>query len=191
MERHVHWQEGEEPHMMQMPISEAPGQVFRTPAHHLWSTPGHRADTEAPPLSVVYDADMGDLVVQLPEPVTETILRCELPHICDLRPHEDPRVEAWLLRWVDGEGGDGPLIVQALTLATLQVLTSEQPEVCPLFCTQLGRFEKALDRWLLDWPAAEPWRAALPASARGGPTAEVLELELHAALALLRAGPPA
>lgn len=166
--------------------------VYRTPAHHLWASPGYPAKERPALLEIGFDVDRLDLVSPLSEEVSEVISQHELPHLCDSRPHEDPYVEVWLSRWADGEGLEGgePLELSALALSGLIALTEERPEVCPLLRSHLGRFEALLASWFKEWPRTEPWRGGLPKNAvrHHGPTAEEAELELHAALAVVRSG---
>ncbi|CAK0858954.1 unnamed protein product [Prorocentrum cordatum] len=137
------------------------------------------------PMSVAFNPDTLDLEADVLGQIAEEILDSELPHLCEVRPHEDPLVEAWLQRWVDGEdAGADRLQLQSSCLVPLLTLAMERPEVCPNFCGQLSEFEHALEGWLRAWPPAEPPRRAGPGA--GGPSAEALELELHGVLALLR-----
>jgi len=172
--------------------SHAPMTAQTTPSHHLWSPPGFRAGDPQGAFVVGFDRFALDLVVKLPPKVGDAIAQFELPHLCTARPHEDPHVEAWLERWVDGidpRGNAAPedesLELTGRTLLSLTSLAGERPEVCPTFFSQLERFESALASWLREWPLAEPAREGLPRTKSvggcaldGAPSAEELELEL-------------
>lgn len=135
---------------------------------------------------VVFNPATLDLEADVLGPIAEDILDSELPHLCEVRPHEDPLVEAWLQRWVDGEdAGADRLGLEVRCLAPLLQLAMERPELCPNFCGQLTEFERAVQDWLYSWPRIEPPRPGAKA-APGAPTAEDLELELHGVLAMLR-----
>ncbi|CAE8628567.1 unnamed protein product, partial [Polarella glacialis] len=160
------------------------GPVYRTQSHHVWAGPdGSRGQQ----LSVFFSAKMLDLVATVPAALGDTIAQFELPHLCDARPHEDPNVEAWLERWLDGvvgskEAEDAEVMtLEGSCLAGLSELAAERPEVCPLLQAQLRCFEVSLGSWLEQWPLAEPQRKGLSG---GVQTAEEMELELYAALAL-------
>lgn len=157
--------------------------------YHLWAPPGHSALEQLDPLVVSFDVSCLDLVSPLPDKISHVIADFELQHLCDLRPHEDPRVEAWLCRWADGEGGDGPIVLTASSAPALAELAAERPEVCPLLRKELTRFDAAVAAWLTSWPANDPWRKGLPrnSSRWGGITPEEIEVELHSVLSLCRA----
>lgn len=164
----------------------AQGAVLRTAQHHLWTGPGLRDAS----LEVRIDPGTLDLVAPVPEGQADAIAQFELPQLCDTRPHEDFYLEAWLQRWLeDGLPGEEDLEAEAMhlearCLVPLRALAAERPEVCPLLSSMLSRFEDAISGWLLQWPRAEPPREGLPTQ-WGKQTAEEMELELHAALAML------
>eukprot|EP00927_Polykrikos_kofoidii_P049099 TRINITY_DN43226_c0_g1_i1.p1 TRINITY_DN43226_c0_g1~~TRINITY_DN43226_c0_g1_i1.p1 ORF type:complete len:697 (+),score=108.87 TRINITY_DN43226_c0_g1_i1:124-2214(+) len=175
--------------------------ALQTPPYHLWSgAPGLRTGEPKEPLNVTFDVDTADFISSLPLEAGEAICQFELPHLCETRPHEDPLVEAWLLCWLDGVGGEveaaaqqgleePALVLTGATLSGLSALASERPEVCPLLRSQLCRFEQALAARLQAWPPGEPMREGLvgPAAPTGErPSAAELELEIYAALDLLR-----
>mmetsp|Transcript_17682 Transcript_17682/g.37560 ORF Transcript_17682/g.37560 Transcript_17682/m.37560 type:complete len:664 (+) Transcript_17682:84-2075(+) len=168
--------------------------TYRPSPHHIWSPPGHRAEAAPPPLAVRFDPVALDLVAQIPESLSESISQFELPSLCEWRPHKDPRVESWLRRWLDGEevpasGRGGGIVVESRVMVALQGLAAERPEVCPLLRSQLDLLGGNVATWLLEWPRAEPWRTSgLPRSSEEGLplSAEEMEVELHAVLAVLR-----
>lgn len=177
--------------------------AYTTPSHHLWASPGIRVVDPLQKLTIDFDRLSLDFVVRLPRKVGEAISDFELPHLCPLRPHEDPHIEAWLARWVDGIEPEGmtressfeeSLLFTGHTLLGLTSLANERPEVCPMLRSQLENFESILAAWLREWPQAEPARDGLARTREGmlcsAPTAEELELELHTALAFLRSGVP-
>eukprot|EP00931_Biecheleriopsis_adriatica_P046952 TRINITY_DN27023_c0_g1_i2.p1 TRINITY_DN27023_c0_g1~~TRINITY_DN27023_c0_g1_i2.p1 ORF type:complete len:616 (+),score=127.29 TRINITY_DN27023_c0_g1_i2:31-1878(+) len=163
-----------------MGLHGAPG-VFRSQPHHIHAGPGLRNSL----LAVSFDPKILDLVAPVPDGQSMAIAQFELPLVCDMRPHEDSYVEAWLQRWLDeGPGDDEAMILEASCLPQLQALLAERPEVCPMLRHLLGRFEAAIAQWLLDWPACEPpCQGFSGAQSAGSP--EELELELHAVLALV------
>lgn len=168
-----------------------------TPPHHLWASPGVRPGDPQEPLVIGFDQSALDFVVKLPPKLGDSISQFELPQLCTARPHEDPHVEAWLERWVDGIGpseGQDSLEITGRSLLGLISLAGERPEVCPMFVGQLERFESILASWLKKWPLAEPSREGLVRTSEGAldgaPAPEDLELELYVALDLLRAGVP-
>jgi len=178
--------------------------AYTTPSHHVWAPPGIRAGDPLQNLSLDFDRLSLDFVFRLPRKVGDAISDFELPQLCTVRPHEDPHMEAWLARWVDGiepEGSVGEelpseesLLLTGHTLLSLTSLANERPEVCPMLCSQLNNFESILAAWLREWPHEEPLRDGL-ARVSGGTrssalAAEMLELELHMALAFLRTDAP-
>lgn len=163
--------------------------VHQTAQHHLWTGPGLRKAS----LEIRFDPQTLDLVALIPEGQADAIAQFELPQLCDIRPHEDFYVEAWLCRWLeDGPPGEEDLQAEGMhlegrCLLPLRALTAERPEVCPLLSSMLCLFEDAISNWLLQWPRAEPSREGLPMQ-WGKQTAEELELELHAVLSMLGGG---
>eukprot|EP00929_Paragymnodinium_shiwhaense_P119296 TRINITY_DN91188_c0_g1_i1.p1 TRINITY_DN91188_c0_g1~~TRINITY_DN91188_c0_g1_i1.p1 ORF type:complete len:685 (+),score=163.60 TRINITY_DN91188_c0_g1_i1:53-2107(+) len=175
--------------------------VYETTPHHLWAgKPGARPHEPKEPLRVAFDADLIDFTARLPAEAGEAICQFELPHLCEARPHEDPTVEAWLLCWLDGIGGEveeavslgnkePPPLLTGAVYPGLAALAAEKPEVCPLLRGQLKEFDESLASWLRGWPAAEPLRDGLPKGPEPGhrwPRIAEFELELYAALALFR-----
>eukprot|EP00928_Gymnodinium_smaydae_P043502 TRINITY_DN29131_c0_g1_i1.p1 TRINITY_DN29131_c0_g1~~TRINITY_DN29131_c0_g1_i1.p1 ORF type:complete len:684 (+),score=192.01 TRINITY_DN29131_c0_g1_i1:37-2052(+) len=159
-----------------------------SPAQQLWAAPPRAAaSAAAASATAAFDPASLDLVYPLEESLGGAIAEFELPHLCDLRPHEDAVVEAWLRRWADGEEL-GPAVLEARALPGLRGLVQERPEVCPLLAAQLNRFEEQLTAWLAEWPRLEPQRNGFGGASaqQGAPSPEALELELHAVLALVQ-----